>query len=171
MFEKIAELINSKVSGAGAEAKIAEKGDSSIKVASDKIVDVCRALKESDEYEFNVLQAISGVDYLKENEIEVNYILASFTKNLELILKVRLSRETPMVDTVVGLWGAANFQERECYDMFGVDFVGHPDLRRILTPDDWEGFPLRKDYVVQEKYHNMVVNPPEKAFDFQTGGR
>ena len=68
----------------------------------------------------------------------------------------------PKVDSVVSLWKAANFQERETYDMLGVEFVGHPDHRRIICPVYWTGFPLRKDYVVQEKYLDMVVNPVHK---------
>jgi len=171
MFDKLAELINSKVNGASAEALIADKGDSSIKVNSEKILEVCEFLKGADEFQFNVLQVISGVDYPDAGEVEVNYILASFVKNLELILKTRVSRENPSLHSVVSVWSAANFQERECFDMLGVHFIGHPDLRRILTPDDWEGHPLRKDYVTPEKYHDLVINPPEKAFDFQTGGR
>lgn len=74
------------------------------------------------------------------------------------------------VESVCDVWKSADFQERETYDMLGVEFIGHPDMRRILCPEDWEGFPLRKDYVVQEVYQGMEVNPAHKInqgdFDF-----
>ena len=107
---------------------------------------------------------ISGVDY--SDRIEVNYILANFTTGDELILKVPLKKESsdhePEIESVCSVWKAANYQERECYDMLGVKFNNHPDFRRILCPEDWEGYPLRKDYVVQEKYLHMTVNPEDK---------
>ncbi len=174
MPKEIADYINSRVPGANAQAVAAEVGDGHVSVEPKHIVKVCEALKNGP-YEFNVLQVISGVDYLAkaavegetpspavEARIEVNYIIASFTKNNELILKVKLPRENPTVDSVVGVWKAANFQERETYDMLGVTFTGHPDPRRILCPDDWTGFPLRKDYVAAESYNGMTIYPESK---------
>jgi NADH-quinone oxidoreductase subunit C len=166
MHNQTAETINRLVAGSNAVANIATVGDSSITVESTKILDVCKALKSEG---YNVLQVITGTDY--PDRIELTYILADYTKNLELLVKTNLprgdgngnNRDTlPKIDSVVSVWNAANFQERETYDMIGVNFVGHPDHRRILTPDDWQGYPLRKDYVVQEKYLDMVVNPPAK---------
>jgi NADH-quinone oxidoreductase subunit C len=157
-----ADFLNGKVTGANATVKEVEIGDSSITVETAHLYAACEALKNS-EWDFNVLEVVSGVDWV--DHIEVNYMLASFTKGHELILKVKLpykGDELPDVDSVVGLWRSADFQERECYDMLGVNFVGHPDLRRILCVYDWEGYPLRKNYVVQEKYKNLVVNPPAK---------
>jgi NADH-quinone oxidoreductase subunit C len=165
MHSTWASYINEKVTGANAVVNEVEAGDQSITVDAAHLKATCEALKNG-EHEFNVLQVVSGVDYPEEQIIEVNYILASFTKNTELILKVRLPRgdenNLPKVDSVVSVWKAADFQERETYDMLGVEFVGHPDHRRILCPEDWTGFPLRKDYVVQEKYLDMVVNPVHK---------
>ncbi len=166
MHNQIAEFINKNVNGANAiiNELVAGVGDKSITVESSKILETCSALKSSQEFDFNVLQVVSGTDYA--DRIEVSYIMASFSKNLELILKVKLPRgdkhNLPKLNSVVSVWNAANFLERETYDMIGVEFVGHPDFRRILCPYDWEGHPLRKDYVVQEKYLDMVVNPPEK---------
>jgi NADH-quinone oxidoreductase subunit C len=166
MHNQIAEKLNSLVSGSNAVVNTATVGDSSITVEAEKILEVCKALKSEG---FNVLQVITGTDYA--DRIELTYILADYTKNLELLLKVKLprgngqgnNRDTlPKINSVVSVWSAANFQERETYDMIGVNFVGHPDHRRILTPDDWQGYPLRKDYVVQETYLDMVVNPPGK---------
>lgn len=166
MHNQIAETLNRVVAGANAVVNTATVGDSSITVDSGKILDVCKTLKSEG---FNVLQVITGTDY--SDRIELTYILADYTKNLEVLVKTALprgdgngnNRDTlPKIDSVVSVWNAANFQERETYDMIGVNFVGHPDFRRILTPDDWQGYPLRKDYVVQEKYLDMVVNPPGK---------
>ncbi|GAB4022691.1 MAG: hypothetical protein Fur0010_25930 [Bdellovibrio sp.] len=159
MHNEIVSYLNGKVSGANATAHMAELGDSSIYVEASKLHEVCLALRNS-QWDFNVLQVITGTDY--SDRIEVSYILASFTNNHELILKVKLDRENPEVDSVVDVWKAANFQERECFDMLGVNFKNHPDLRRVLCPEDWQGYPLRKDYVVQEKYLDMTVNPAHK---------
>lgn len=160
MHDQWASTINSKVSGANATVNKPEAGDSSITVDASKIKEVCQSLKK--DCGFNVLQVISGVDFLEDPRIEINYILANFIDNHELILKVRLPRENPSLDSVVEVWKAANFQERECYDMFGVKFNGHPDHRRILCPQDWEGFPLRKDYKAQKEYRGMELYPEDK---------
>ena len=172
MHKEIADYLNSVVSGAEAKALEAEVGDSSVLVASEHILKVCQALKDSDEHQYNVLQTISGVDYPegvgedKTPVIEVNYMIASFTKNTEIILKVRVPRgddeNLPKVDSVCSVWKAADWQERECYDLVGVDFVNHPDHRRILNPYDWKGHPLRKDYKAQEVYQGMTVYPEDK---------
>lgn len=167
MHNQIASTLNSKVPGANAQALIATIGDSSVLVEAGKILDVCKILKSEG---FNVLQVITGTDYA--DRIEVTYSLADFISNREVLIKVKLSRgdgngnnkdTLPKLDSVSSLWRAAHFQERETYDMMGVNFVGNPDLRRILCPDDWTGYPLRKDYVVQEKYLDMVVNPAHKV--------
>jgi NADH-quinone oxidoreductase subunit C len=163
MHDSIVSFLNSKISSAGAVANIKEVGDSSITVAASAIKSVCTLLRDSADHEFNVLQVITGVDY--PEKIEVNYVLASFTKNTELIVKAELEKSggnCPQIDSVVEVWKAANYQERECYDLMGVDFVGHPDLRRILCPEDWEGYPLRKDYKAPESYNGMVIYPEEK---------
>lgn len=166
MHNETATKLNSLVSGSNATAKIAELGDSSVTVDSGKILEVCKALKSEG---YNVLQCITTTDY--PDRIELTYVLADFTKNLELLLKTNVGRgdgsgnnkdTLAKINSVVSVWNAANFQEREAYDMMGVNFVGHPDLRRVLTPDDWIGYPLRKDYVVQEKYLDMAVNPVGK---------
>jgi NADH-quinone oxidoreductase subunit C len=165
MHNEWANFINASVPNAKATVNAATLGDSSITVDSMAIRPVCEALKTG-EHDFNVLQVITGCDYPEQVQLELTYILASFTKNTELLLKVRLPRgdqnNLPKIESVCSVWKAANFQERECYDMLGVNFVGHPDLRRILTGDDWVGHPLRKDYQVQEMYRDMVVNPIHK---------
>jgi NADH-quinone oxidoreductase subunit C len=163
MLNELAQKINSAVSGANATVNTpAEtKADSSITVEANQIYAVAKFLKDSGS--MNALQVISGVDYV--DYLEVVYIFASYDLEnpSQLLLKVKLTdRENPNVDTITDLFPAANFQERECFDMLGVKFNKHPDHRRILCPDDWEGFPLRKDYVVQKVYNGMEVNPDSK---------
>jgi NADH-quinone oxidoreductase subunit C len=161
MHNQIAEYLNKSVPGSNATVNIATVGDSSITVEANSILEVCKNLKESNEFHFNVLQVITAADY--SDRMELSYVLTSYTKNLELILKLKLPRTNPKVNSVVSVWNAANFLERECFDMMGIDFSGHPDLRRILCPDDWEGFPLRKDYVSAKVYNGMVIDPPAKV--------
>ncbi len=164
MHNEIVSHLNSAVPGCNATAVIAEVGDSSIFVDSTHILKVCEDLASGD-WEMHTLQVITGTDY--EDRIEVSYVLCSFTKNNELILKVKLPKAdpnaVPEIDSVCSVWKAADWQERECYDMVGVIFKNHPNLRRILCPEDWEGWPLRKDYVVAEEYHGMKINPEHKV--------
>lgn len=166
MHSQIAVFLSKNVPGCNAVVNepVGTVGDKSITVASESILEVCKGLKSSAEFEMNVLQVITGTDY--PDRIELSYILASFIRNLEVIIKVKLPRgdkfNLPKINSVTSVWSAANFQERETYDMIGVEFVGHPDPRRVLCPYDWDGHALRKDYVVQEKYLDMVVNPPGK---------
>ncbi len=104
---------------------------------------------------FDMLSCITGID--TGSTIEIVYVLYSIPYNTRVMVKIALSREHPEVDSVADIWRSANWLEREVFDMFGVDFKNHPDLRRILMPADWEGFPLRKDYQPQERYREIVV--------------
>ena len=112
------------------------------------IVDVCAVLKSGAEAKFDFLADICGADRGVEEEprFEVNYHLFSTTKHHRLRLKVLLNEGDTQVPTVTGVWRTANWHERETFDLFGVVFDGHPDLRRILLPDDWQGYALRKDF-------------------------
>lgn len=112
------------------------------------IADVCTHLKGNPDASFDFLADICGVDRGVEEEprFEVNYHLFSITKHHRLRLKVLLNEEDAHVPTVTGVWRTANWHERETFDLFGVTFDGHPDLRRILLPDDWQGHALRKDF-------------------------
>jgi NADH-quinone oxidoreductase subunit C len=112
------------------------------------IVDVCANLKASADSSFDFLADICGADRGVEEEprFEVNYHLFSTTKHHRLRLKVLLNEENVHVPTVTSVWRTANWHERETFDLFGVVFDGHPDLRRILLPDDWQGYALRKDF-------------------------
>lgn len=169
MNNEFADYINQKVSGANAVVKSPSEnvGDSSILVNESCLYSVMESLKNHPKYPFKVLQVISGVDYV--DYIEVNYMIATFDpmSSIDLIIKVHLKdRMNPEVDSIVNLYKAANFQERECFDMFGVNFKNHPDLRRILCPYDWQGHPLRKDYVAPKYYNGMEVFPDDKMNSF-----
>lgn len=164
-FKVLADLINKNVEGANATVFTPEdkKTDSTITVEVSQIFQVVDFLKNNKEMPFNSLQVISGVDYVEY--MEVCYMMAHFDPagGREFILKTKVTdRLNPTVNSIVSLYAAANFQEREVYDMFGIKFNNHPDLRRILCPDDWEGFPLRKDYVAQKVYNGMEVYPDSK---------
>jgi len=117
---------------------------------------VCFFLRDEDSLQFDSLSCLSGVDFDKDN-LAVVYHLYSYVHNHKLTLKVIVPKSEPKVPTVSDVWATADWHEREAYDMVGLIFENHPDLRRILCPDDWEGFPLRKDYKVQEFYRGMKV--------------
>jgi NADH-quinone oxidoreductase subunit C len=123
-------------------------GETTIIVPREHIVAACSFLKTTSGLEFNFLADLCGVDRGLEEEprFEVNYHLFSITKLHRLRLKVLLNDDDVHVATVTGVWRTANWHERETYDLFGIIFTGHPDLRRILLPDDWEGHALRKDF-------------------------
>jgi NADH-quinone oxidoreductase subunit C len=117
-------------------------------VPREHIEAICSHLKTSPETRFDFLADICGADRGPEEEprFEVNYHLFSTTKHHRLRLKVVLNEDHAHVPTVTGVWRTANWHERETFDLFGVVFDGHPDLRRILLPDDWQGYALRKDF-------------------------
>jgi NADH-quinone oxidoreductase subunit C len=124
-------------------------------VAPAEIPDVCRFLRDDDRLLMDHLECLAGVDY--KDRIEVVYIMYSMKHRHRYALKCRLPREAPRLRTVESVWGVANWHEREAYDMVGVVFEGHSDFRRILLPDDWEGYPLRKDYKFPTSYRDMPV--------------
>jgi NADH-quinone oxidoreductase subunit C len=138
------------------------KMDAFCVVQREAIVEVCRFLKSEPGIELDFLEDETAVDWPKRNVIEVVYHLLSYTHRHGLKLKVEADRAAPSVPTVEGVWKTANWFEREIYDLFGVDFPGHPDLRRIMLPDDWIGHPLRKDYQEAGGWHgisNVRENP------------
>lgn len=133
----------------------AETGQSWVLVPASLMKKVSKFLRDDEELRFNYLMCLSGVHYPKENELEVVYHLNSTLHGHTLVLKVRVPEEEPHVPSVESIWKTANWHEREAYDLLGIHFDGHPDLRRILTPQDWQGHPLRKDYEQQESYRGV----------------
>lgn len=130
-----------------------KKPDGWMVVEPAAIVEVCRFLKEDPETMMECLSNESGVDY--KDRIEVVYHLFSYRYRHTAVLKVKLPRDNPSIATVEGLWNSANWMEREIFDLLGVNFEGHSDLRRVLLPEDWFGYPLRKDYVEPLEYHGI----------------
>lgn len=129
-----------------------------LQISSERINEVSLFLRDTDQLYFDYMTCLSGMDNGPEKKtMEVIYHLYSIPYNHSLVLKVETDRENPEVPTVSNVWRTADWHEREAYDMFGIKFSNHPDLRRILLPADWEGFPLRKDYEEQEYYHGIKV--------------
>jgi NADH-quinone oxidoreductase subunit C len=119
------------------------------------IVEVCRFLRDDSSLKFEVLSDLTAIDWPKEEKIQVVYHLYSYAYKHQIVLKANLPRANPRIATVESIWKVANWFEREVYDLFGVIFEHHSDLRRIMLPDDWVGYPLRKDYVEQEEYDGI----------------
>lgn len=126
------------------------RGQVSVIVKHEKIKEILRYLKE--DQGFNHLQDLCGCDYYPATpRFEVVYNLFSIERRLHIRIRAKIFRDEPEIDSITDLWPGANWHERECYDMFGISFKGHPDLRRILMPEDWDGYPLRKDYPLKGK--------------------
>ncbi len=123
------------------------RGDLTVQVKRSDIVQICRFLKDEPALSFDMIIDLCGVDmYRPDGRFEVIYILYSLTNRKYVRLKVLVDEENPVVDTVSTVWSGANWHERETYDMFGIKFKGHPDLRRLYMPEEYEYHPLRKDF-------------------------
>ncbi len=156
IFEEIQQRLAGKF-GERIGALAPANKDAFLVVQPGDVVEICRFLKEEPDLAFDCLMNLSTIDWPKKNQIEVVYHLFSYAKLHSFILKVQLDRAKPAIASLVPLWNAANWLEREQYDLMGVQFEGHPDLRRIMMPDDWVGHPLRKDYKEQAQWHNITT--------------
>jgi NADH-quinone oxidoreductase subunit C len=127
------------------------RGQVSVVVKRDRIIDLIKFLKEEPEIQMDYLRDLTAVDWLgkKIPRFEVVYHLYSIKFRHMIRIKAEVPEEDPVIDSIVPLYAGANWHERECFDMFGIQFRGHPDMRRILLPEDWEGYPLRKDYPLE----------------------
>ena len=127
------------------------RGELTLVVARENLLRLAEFLRNTPGLEFNFLSDIATVDrYPIEPRFELNYELLSIPNRQSVRLRVRVPENTgPVMDTITPVWPTANWQEREIFDLFGIRFEGHRDLRRILMPEDWEGYPLRKDYPVE----------------------
>ncbi|MGA7873138.1 MAG: NADH-quinone oxidoreductase subunit C [Candidatus Binatus sp.] len=129
-----------------------ERDEETVTIEREGAQDFFRALRDEPDFEFNVLTDLTAVDWLERTpRFDVVYQLNSLTRGHRLRVKIGVDGAEPWVHSVVGLWGAADWLERECFDMFGIVFKGHPDLRRILMYDSFEGHPLRKDYLYNKR--------------------
>jgi NADH-quinone oxidoreductase subunit C len=156
IHDRLVARFGGKITGAGLEA-----ASPFTVVAAEAIAEVAAFCKEDADLALDNLMCLSGVDYPKETppRMEVVYHLFSYRHLHTHALKVHVPRESPAVPTVEKVWGVANWHEREAWDLLGIAFTGHSDLRRILLPDDWEGHPLRKDWQDPEYYNGMHVKP------------
>ena len=168
IIDRLKQKFGGKITGANLEAI-----DPWLEVAPESLVEVCEFLRDDPELKFNFLNCITVVDYFEPDpkkaakvdwkpHLAVVYHISSLVKKLSLVIKVLLPRrkddvpeELPEVPSVAHVWSTANWHERETFDLSGVNFTGHPDLRRILCPEDWVGYPLRKDYEMPLEYHGM----------------
>ncbi len=133
---------------------ILDRKQAIIKVHSDRLLEICRYLRDHEKFDF--LTDLTALDWPKRDpRFHVVYNLYSFPQNERLRLKAEVST-SQKIASVVSVWGAANWLERECFDMFGIVFDGHPDLKRILLPDEWQGHPLRKDYDILKQDTDWV---------------
>ncbi|MDB5295100.1 MAG: nuoC [Phycisphaerales bacterium] len=135
-----------------------------VHVAAEDWAELAAFLFDEPDLKFDWLRCLSGVDYAAEGLMCVAYDLWSFDHRHAFAVKVFCPRADPVVPSVARLWPTANWHEREAYDLVGIVFDGHPDPRRILLADDWEGHPLRKDYVFPREYHGI---PGSVELDWQ----
>jgi NADH-quinone oxidoreductase subunit C len=140
-----------------------ELGDLVVTVVPENLTKVLTTCKNSPTLAFNLLSDITAVDWMdnRDDRFEVVYQLLSISKLWRVTVKVPVSESNPEVSSVVSLWAGASFLEREVWDMFGIKFTGHPDLRRILMYEEFVGHPLRKDYPVQGKQPRIPLRAPE----------
>jgi len=142
------------------------RGDSTAVIEKDVLLDVMKMLRDDPGLSFEFVMDVTAVDFLGETpRFEVVYHLFSFSKNRRVRIKVKVSEEDPEIPTITPLWRGANWFEREVFDMYGIRFTGHPDLRRILMYEEFEGHPLRKDYPIegrQPTVESLEFSDPEK---------
>lgn len=168
LIDRLKQKFGAKITGANLEAI-----DPWIEVAPESLVEVCTFLRDDADTRFNLLNCITAIDYFEPDakkaaktdwkpHLAVVYHISSIVNKHSLVIKVLLPRwkddvadELPEVPSVADVWRTADWHERETYDLSGVNFTGHPDLRRILCPEDWVGYPLRKDYEMPLEYHGM----------------
>lgn len=155
-FEKVVSLVKDTVKSEVKEDLTATpKG---IIISADDLVNVCQTLFENTSTYFDQLSCLTGIDNgTAAGTMEVVYNLYSIPFNHHLTIKVILPRDKPEIPTVSHIWKTADWHERETYDLLGIKFINHPDLRRILLPADWEGHPLQKDYKHQDYYRGIKV--------------
>ncbi len=168
IHQQLVKQFGDKITGVNLDAL-----DPWVEAAADAVVDVATYLRDEPELRFDGLNDLTAVDYFEPDpkkaakfahdpHLEVVYHLYSYDNKHFLTLKVKLPRwqndlegEIPQIPSVSGVWGIADWHEREAYDLMGINFTGHPNLRRILCPEDWEGHALRKDYNFPLEYHGV----------------
>ncbi|AGL13930.1 NADH-quinone oxidoreductase subunit C [Actinoplanes sp. N902-109] len=153
------------------EKVVVDRGELTLHILPEKIAEVCRIMRDDDSLRFELCSSVDGVDYLGSDprRLHVTYQLTSMTYRRRVRLEVAVA-EGGSVPSVTSVYPTADWQERETYDMFGVVFEGHPNLTRILMPDDWDGHPQRKDYPlggVPVEYKGAEIPPPDQRRVYQ----
>lgn len=162
MLAEIKQQIDKNI-GMEAVVEIHETGlQGAIYIDPEYLVEVCQYLRDTEGLYFDFLANVTAVDFFPEDFFEVVYHLSSIPYQKQITLKVKLAcsrnlDQLPELNSVSQIWRTADWHEREIFDLMGIFFTGHPDMRRILMPDDWEGYPLRKDYIDPELYHNIPI--------------
>lgn len=157
-FDDIVQILLEKFGEGAIEGTDKNATPWAVVVSSAMIAEVCTELHENEHTYFDSLSCLTGLDNgLQSGTMEVIYNLYSIPYDLHLMLKTSIPRENPEIATVSHIWKTADWHEREAFDLLGIRFTGHPDLRRILLPADWEGHPLRKDYQNLSAYHGIKV--------------
>ncbi len=151
---------------------VVDRDELTLHIVPERILDVCRTMRDDEALRFELCSSVSAVDYLgaDERRLHVAYHLTSMTYRRRIRLEVAVTAESPYVPSVTSVYPTADWQERETYDMFGIVFEGHPNLTRILMPDDWEGHPQRKDYPlggVPVEYKGAEIPPPDQRRSYQ----
>lgn len=153
--QEIHDILKAQFGDAVLDGKLENVPDPFVKVLPERIAEIAAFVRGDARLQFDYLMCLSGVDY--KGKLGVTYHLYSMVHRHKFVLKVEVPTETPNVPSVEKVWKTANWHEREAFDLYGLNFTGHPDLRRILLPEDWEGHPLRKDYQTPEFYNGMKV--------------
>ena len=163
--ERVEQKLRERFAGVAFERQVGEAvRDYTLRVPVEAIVETVTFLRDDPELDFAMLTWLGGVDRLpRAPRFEVVYHLLSITQNLRVALKVAVPEENPRVPTVTGVWPTANWHEREAYDFYGIEFTGHPDLTRILLPEDWVGWPLRKDSPLGYEEVAFTHNTPNRV--------
>ncbi len=162
--ERILEAVDAPV--AATKEKPTAVLDPFVKIAPKDLVEVMIFCRDEPRLRFDMLSCLSAVDYPKEEKFQIVYNLDSVPNNHWLTVKVDVPRADPRVPTLENVWSTADWHERESFDLMGIKFEGHHNLIRILCAEDWEGHPLRKDYVMPDYYHD-IPNAFELFYDVQ----
>jgi NADH-quinone oxidoreductase subunit C len=158
--DALLQALQAALPGVRLESAASIDSQTTVYVARDDLHTAALALRQRPELGFGLLAELTAADFWpREPRFEVIYLLVSIEHRIRLRLKVRLEGNDAHLATVSGIWQAANWLEREVWDLFGIAFDGHPDLRRLLMPEDWEGHPLRKDYPVQIRKRPQAASP------------
>ncbi len=128
-----------------------------IQMNSKNWFEIAQYLRDNPDFLFDSLQCVTGYDFGENENLEVRYNLHSMTHHHAIEIRIKIDRNYPQIPSIEQVWRIGDWFERETYDMYGIEFSGHRNLTRILCPEDWEGWPLRKDYETQETYHGIVV--------------